>query len=59
MAKEPVSMWNKTLEVIIALHARQNKLPASEVERINRAVFEIPEGKSSNETSYQTRIRKA
>lgn len=56
--KTKLWFWDEVDEAFIALVARHQGLTASQVGQMNRIAFHVNELKSSNESSWQTRIRK-
>ena len=53
-----IAFWDRDTEIAIGQLAKKCGLTYTEVGQINRIVFKVAEGKSSNETSIERYFRK-
>jgi len=56
--KTLLAFWDRDTEIIIGRLAAKHGLTYTEVGQINRIIFKVAEGKSSNETSIERYFRK-
>ena len=56
--KTLIAVWDRDTEIIIGQLAKKHGLTYTEVGRINRIIFKVLEGKSSNESSIERYFRK-